>query len=86
MEKLEPDPPDRDLSLLRLSQSNRVKLSSINIRLWDTSRTVEISGRSRDHVEAAASVASTILSQAETIVGGLAHRAFGAFFLLAETA
>ena len=45
-------------------------ISSINIRLWDTSRTVEISGRSRDQVEAAASVASTIISQAETIVGG----------------
>ena len=58
-------------------------ISSINIRLWDTSRTVEISGRSRDQVEAAASVASTIISQAETIVGGRTHRAFGGFFLLA---
>ena len=58
-------------------------ISSINIRLWDTSRTVEISGRSRDQVEAAASVASTIISQAETIVGGRTHRAFWGFFLLA---
>ena len=58
-------------------------ISSINVRLRDTSRTVEISGRSRDQVEAAASVASTIISQAETIGGGLLHRAFGGGFLLA---
>ena len=58
-------------------------ISSINIRLWDTIRTVEISGRSRDQVEAAASVASTIISQAETIVGGRTHRSFGGFFLFA---
>ena len=57
-------------------------ISSINIRLWDTSRTVEISGRSRDQVEAAASVASTIISQAETIVGGSTQRGWGGFFLI----
>ena len=56
-------------------------ISSINIRLWDTSRTVEISGRSRDQVEAAASVASTIISQAETIVGGSTQRSWGGIFL-----
>ena len=57
-------------------------ISSINVQLWDTNRTVEISGRSRDQVEAAASVASTIISQAETILGGSTQRIFGGFFLL----
>ena len=56
-------------------------ISSIKIRLWDMSRTVEISGCSRDQVEAAASVASMIISQAKTIVGGPTHRVFGGIFL-----
>ena len=57
-------------------------ISSIDVQLWDTSRTVEISGRSRDQVEAAASVASTIISQAETILGGSTQRTLGGVFLL----
>ena len=82
VEKLDAAPPVAT-SVYYEYRNRTGEISSINIRLWDTSRTVEISGRSRDQVEAAASVASTIISQAETIVGGLAHRAFGAFFLLA---
>ena len=57
-------------------------ISSINVRLLDSSRTVEISGRSRDQVEAAASVAITIISQAEAIFGGSTQRSFGGFLLL----
>ena len=57
-------------------------ISSITVRLWDMRRTVEISGRSRDQVEAAASVASTIISQAETIVGGSFQRGLGGILLL----
>ena len=64
--------------------SNRTGvISSIDVRLWDTSRTVEISGRSRDQVEAAASVASTIISQAETMMGGYSQRRMWGFFLIA---
>ena len=63
--------------------SNRTGvISSIEVRLWDTSRTVEISGRSRDQVEAAASVASTIISQAETMIGGYFQRHMGGIFFI----
>ncbi len=58
-------------------------ISSITIRLWDTSRTLEISGRSRDQVEATASLASTIITQAQTTVGGSLQRAMWGFFLIA---
>ena len=56
-------------------------ISSINIRLRDTSRTVEISGRSRDQVEAAASVASTIISQAENYSRWVYSTGLGGIFL-----
>ena len=57
-------------------------ISSIRLRLSDASRTLDITGRSRDQVEAAASVASSIISQFRTTVGGLFQRAFGAAFLI----
>ena len=48
-------------------------ISSI-LRLSDVSRTLNITGRSRDQVEAAASVASSIISQSQTTVGGSFQR------------
>ena len=57
-------------------------ISSIRLRLSDVSRTLDITGRSRDQVEAAASVASSIISQSRTAVGGLVQRAFGAAVLI----
>ena len=58
-------------------------ISSITIRLWDTGRILKISGRSRDQVETAASVASTLISQAQTTVGGYFQRSMWGFFLIA---
>ena len=58
-------------------------ISSITIRLWDTARILKISGRSRDQVETAASAASTLISQAQTTVGGYFQRSMWGFFLIA---
>ena len=57
-------------------------ISSISVRLLDSVRTLEISGRSRNQVEAAASLASSIISQSETTVGGLFQRVIGGSVLL----
>ena len=57
-------------------------ISSISVGLLDSFRTLEMSGRSRDQVEAAASVASSIISQSETTVGGLFQRVIAGSVLL----
>ena len=73
METLDSAPPVATSVYYEYSNRTGV-ISSISIRLRDTRRTLEISGRSRDQVEAAASVASKIISQARTTVGGSFHR------------
>ena len=57
-------------------------ISSIDIRFNDIRRELEISGRSRDQVEAAANLAGMIISQSETTLGGLMHRVIGAGLLI----
>ena len=57
-------------------------ISSINVRFRDINRQLEISGRSRDQVEAAANLAGMIISQAETTFGGFHHRLIGAGLLI----
>ena len=58
-------------------------ISSIRLRLSDASRTLDITGRSRDQVEAAASVASSIISQSQTTAGGRFQRSIWGFVLIA---
>ena len=49
-------------------------IRSINVRFNDIRRNLEISGRSRDQVEAAANLAGMIIRQSETTLGGFMHR------------
>ena len=58
-------------------------IRSIDVRFNDARRVLEISGRSRDQVEAAANLAGMIIRQSETTLGGLTHRTLLGGLLLA---
>ena len=56
-------------------------ISSITLRFSDSYRTLEVSGRSQDQVEAVANLADTIVVEATTLFGGYEQRSLGGFLL-----
>ena len=76
METLSPAPPVAT-SVRYTRRDGTGVVRSISLNFLDSSRTLKVSGASRDQVEAVANLAGTLIGEAEIMLGGSAHRVMG---------